>query len=86
MPPFAPTVPCETQDVPDLDTIPGEPPPAIKVNHATPEYQKESQRALAETVTWLREQIKREGLDDQLRVTPEPLTRAQLQMLEQAGR
>jgi virulence factor Mce-like protein len=85
MPPFAPTVPCETQQPPDLNTIPAAPPTPIKVNHSTPAYLKESQIGLAKTVSWLRQLIRRQGLDGQLRVTRESLTRGQLGLLRQAG-
>jgi hypothetical protein len=85
MPPFAPTVPCETQERPDLNTIPAAPPTPIKVNHSTPAYLKESQAGLAQMVSWLRDLIRRQGLDGQLRVTSTPLTQAQLGLLRKAG-
>jgi virulence factor Mce-like protein len=86
MPPFAPAVPCETQERPDINTNPGAPPTAIKVNHSTPAYAEESRKALAKTVDRLRDMIGAQGLEDQLRVSPKPLTRGQLGLLGRTGR
>jgi phospholipid/cholesterol/gamma-HCH transport system substrate-binding protein len=72
-PPLRPDVPCETQEPPDLRTIPADPPKAIKVNRDTPEYRERAAEALDRSVAWLTGQLEREGLDGILRVTKEPV-------------
>jgi virulence factor Mce-like protein len=71
-PPLRPDVPCETQEPPDLRTVVGDPPRAIKVNRDTPEYRERAAKALDRSVQWLTGQLEREGLDGILRVTKEP--------------
>jgi virulence factor Mce-like protein len=58
-PPLEPNVPCETQQKPNLATVPQGPPAATKVNTASPAYQarytKAKQTALIEMVENFRE-------------------------------
>ena len=81
-PPLEKDVPCETQQPPDLRTIPGEAPTAIKVNaNSVPADVRSAQQKLA--VDWLRDQIEMRGMKD-LKVTDEILKPSQVQQLERA--
>ena len=71
-------MPCETQQTPDLRTIPGPPPQQIQ-SHATP---AEYEHAKEVAVKWLREQVKREGYTRKLSVRSAPLTLGELQTLQ----
>lgn len=75
LPPLEKDVPCETQDAPDLRTVPGDPPAAIKVNHASKAALARTEQATKRMVSWLRGQLKRDGLSRRYRVTTKPLTR-----------
>ena len=55
-PPLRPDVPCETQDVPDLRTIPGPAPEGYTL--ATPPKQA-AQDTLQKTVDWLRKELEK---------------------------
>ncbi len=78
MPPLRPEVPCETQEAPNLRTVPGSPPPAIKVDHSSKAAVERAEKATRRSVDWLRRQLRREGLDERFRVTLEPLKRSEL--------
>ena len=77
-PVFRPNVPCETQQTPDLRTIPGPPPQQVQ-SHATP---AEYEHAKEVAVKWLREQVKREGYAGKLSVRSAPFTLGELQTLQ----
>jgi len=77
MPPLRPDVPCETQQTPDLRTIPGPPPQQVQSSATPVEYE----RAKDIAVKWLRAQVKREGYEGLLKVRSEPLTSGELQSL-----
>jgi virulence factor Mce-like protein len=76
-PPLEPNVPCETQQRPDLRTIPGPPPTRVDTSLDPVRYAK----AKAAAVDWLRERVKAEGLADMLKVTSTPLSSGQLPAL-----
>jgi hypothetical protein len=76
-PPLRPEVPCETQQRPDLRTIPGLPPTQVKTSLDPARYAK----AKAAAVDWLRGRVKAEGLGDTLDVTSTPLDAGQLPAL-----
>ncbi len=61
-PPIKPRVPCETQEAPNLDSIPGAPPPQRRIDVSTPAYQARYELAKSRAVDWLRKQLKVEGL------------------------
>ena len=82
--PLRPDVPCETQEKPDLRTVPGAAPPAIKVNHSSTAAKARSREALDRSLDWLRGQLRAEGLSKKLRVSSEPLTRALLPKVDGA--
>jgi phospholipid/cholesterol/gamma-HCH transport system substrate-binding protein len=75
-PPLRPEVPCETQQAPDLRTIPGPPPPGRKVSTSGPDYAARYAKAQDAAVTWLKGSIKREGLANELKVDATPITSA----------
>jgi phospholipid/cholesterol/gamma-HCH transport system substrate-binding protein len=77
-PPLEPNVPCETQERADLGTVPGAPPQPLRVGLETAAARKRAARAQKVAIDWLRDRVKYEGLDDELRVTPDPITRADL--------
>jgi phospholipid/cholesterol/gamma-HCH transport system substrate-binding protein len=70
-PPLRPDVPCETQQPPDLRTRigPGEEVVAEGLPR-TRAARKRYERDKATAIDWLRGQLKREGLDDEYRVSP----------------
>ena len=78
LPPLRPDAPCETQQPPDLNTIPGPPPQQVQAK-ADPER---ALRAKKVAVDWLRDQVKREGYTGQLKVRSAPLTSAELGELQ----
>lgn len=77
--PLRSDVACETQEPPDLRTIAG-PPPAgqFKIAEAPAGLLAKGQ---AEAVKWLRNQVKREGLGDQLKVVGDALDASQVRKL-----
>jgi virulence factor Mce-like protein len=82
--PLRPDVPCETQQAPDLRSIPAPAPEGHRVSipaSAMGEYQKIIDKAASA----LRRDIKQQGLSDQLRVSTEPVTRAALDALARGG-
>jgi virulence factor Mce-like protein len=80
-PPLRPDVPCETQAPPDLRSRPSPAPPAIKIDNTSPAAKALELRAQTAAEKWLRGQLKREGLSGQLKVSSEPLTRADLPLV-----
>ena len=68
-PPLEPTVPCETQEPPDLRTRVGAGEPTVA--RGLPKSraaQRRFRRARLRAFRWLQDQLKREGLDDSLRL------------------
>jgi len=75
-----PDVPCETQQPPNLNTIVA-PPPAGGRAHVPASRQTALARYQARAVAWLRKAVRRQGLQDVVKVSSKPLTRAQLPLL-----
>jgi hypothetical protein len=67
-PPINGTVPCETQQAPDLRTNPAAPPPQHSVNTSAPAFQTRYALARGKAVDWLRKQLKAEDLANVLKV------------------
>lgn len=82
-PPLNGSVPCETQETPDLRTNPAPPPPQHTVNTNSAAFDARYVKARAEAVKWLTKQLKVEGLDDLLSVASDDLTP---QMLSKLGK
>jgi ABC-type transporter Mla subunit MlaD len=78
-PPLRPDVVCETQERPDLAAGVQVPPPTRRINQNAPGAAARSAAAQARAVDWLRDQVKREGLD--LKVSETPLRAAQIPAL-----
>ena len=71
MPPLRPDVPCETQQPPDLRTQVG--PGEREVSRGLPKTaaaRKRYERSKRTAVKWVERQLKRRGLDRQLKVSP----------------
>ena len=62
-PPLRPEVPCETQEPPDLNTVPGDPPPAQKVDTGTAAYKNRYEKAKRVAILALQEDLERRGSD-----------------------
>ena len=60
-PPLRPDVPCETQQVANLETTPGAPPQATRINTSSPTYQARYAKARQTAIDWLRSQLAAEG-------------------------
>lgn len=71
--PLRPDVPCETQEPPDLRTIPDSPPEGFRVDQNSPEARAMRELSHAEVVPWARKLLRRAGLDDRLAVSDEVL-------------
>ena len=80
-----PDVPCETQQQPDLRTVPGVAPegrPISIPSGAMADYQRIVDKAAA----GLRRDLSREGLDSKFKVSTEPVTRSALEAVGRAIR
>jgi virulence factor Mce-like protein len=62
-PPLRPDVACETQQPPNLETVPGSAPPATQVDTSSPAYQDRYAKAQAVAIDWLRRDLKATGSD-----------------------
>lgn len=81
--PLRPTVPCETQQPPDLRTIPGELPSSpITTAVAGPAYDTELAKAQQTAVDWLRQQINQDGLSGMLAVSNTAISASDLSKLK----
>jgi len=67
VPPLRDDVACETQQPPDLRTKVGPVPTAVRVNHDAPGAAAARAKSKDEAITWLRRDIKRLGLDLEVR-------------------
>jgi phospholipid/cholesterol/gamma-HCH transport system substrate-binding protein len=74
-PPLDATKPCEVQQTPDLRSQPGAPPEQHQVDTSTDAFQKRYAMARGKAVDWLKDQLKAEGLDKQLKVSDEDATK-----------
>ena len=74
--PLRPNVPCETQQQPDLRSTPLPPPPGRKVSTSGPAYTERYAKAQDAGVKWMQSTIKRQGLENVLKVDPTPITSA----------
>jgi hypothetical protein len=76
--PLRPGVPCETQQAPDLRSIPGAAPEGHRVT-VPAAAQANYQKIIDQAAEGLRRDIRRQGLGDQLKVSTEPVTKQQLE-------
>ena len=84
-PPLRRGVACETQESPDLRSKPGAPPPQQKVDTNSPEFQARYAKARENAVEWLKDQIKAEGLTDELSVVEEEATKELIDKVAEAA-
>jgi phospholipid/cholesterol/gamma-HCH transport system substrate-binding protein len=73
-PPLNRSVPCETQQAPNLATEPGAAPPQRTIDVTSAAYQARYALAKSKAVTWLRKQLKLEGLEKQFSVIDKDVT------------
>ncbi|HEY3020709.1 MAG TPA: hypothetical protein VGJ32_10970, partial [Solirubrobacteraceae bacterium] len=87
-PPLRPDVPCETQQQPDLRTTPLPPPAGGRrvQPSSSPEAVAYREKAMDAAVKWLRHQIDKQGLSDELRVDSTPLRSGRLSHLSGLGK
>jgi hypothetical protein len=85
-PPLNPNVRCQTQQPPDLHSDPGPPPQQRQLDTSSPAYKTAMAKARADAITWLRDTIKREGLQNSLKVSDQDLTTSLLSQLKGAGK
>ena len=72
-PPYQPTVPCETQQPPDLRTRVQAPPPGIRIAQNAPGVAARRAAAQKAAMDWMRDQLKATGLDRSLTLSDQPL-------------
>jgi virulence factor Mce-like protein len=82
-PAYRTDVPCETQEPPDLRTVPGVPPPQKQIDTNNPAYKARLAKAQENFNDWLTKQLKAEGLSDELKVTDKV---ADLQLVKSLGK
>jgi phospholipid/cholesterol/gamma-HCH transport system substrate-binding protein len=80
-PAYRPEVPCETQEQPDLRSIPAAPPQGRKIDQNAPGAAERRAKAQADALDWMREEIKRTGWDSAVKLSDEPLTRSQIDLV-----
>ena len=79
-------IPCETQAVPDLRSNAGPPPVQRQIDVTNPAYVKRLAKDKAAAVEWLKDQLKAEGLADELKVVDEDVTKSLLDRVAAATR
>jgi hypothetical protein len=85
-PPLNSSVPCETQQPPNLASRPGAPPAQKKLDVTSPKYQARYALAKERAVKWMRKQLVREGLDKTFSVVDEDVTPQLVQRMADAVR
>ena len=80
-PPLNADAPCELQETPDLETVPGVPPPQRRVDITTPEFRSRYAKAKDRAVDWLQRAIRLEGLDKKIDVLDTEATLGQIEAL-----
>lgn len=78
LPPFAPNVPCETQEPPDLRTRPGAPPAAIKINQHAPGAAERRLEARRAAQSWMAQELQRSPLGEAFTLSNELLRSDQI--------
>jgi phospholipid/cholesterol/gamma-HCH transport system substrate-binding protein len=73
-PPINGSVPCETQQPPDLRTNPGAPPPQHSVDTSSPAFKARYALARGKAITWLRKQLEDQNLENVLKVVTSDAT------------
>src|SRR5215212_6047299 len=84
-PPLDENVPCETQQTPDLRSIPGQPPKQSKVDTSSQPFKDRWAKVRQYGIDLMKLSLKREGLADKFQVSTKDLTLGQLKKLGTAG-
>jgi phospholipid/cholesterol/gamma-HCH transport system substrate-binding protein len=84
-PPLNGKVRCQSQQPPDLHSIPGAPPEQHQLDTKSPAYQARLAKARTKAIDWLRNTVKSEGLTDKLKVSAKDVTSGQIQSLAKGG-
>jgi phospholipid/cholesterol/gamma-HCH transport system substrate-binding protein len=74
-PPLNATVPCETQEHPDLRSQPGDPPEQKRIDTSSQAFQDRLALARGRAIKWLEKQIKVEDLAGELKVGDKDATK-----------
>ena len=85
-PPLNGKVACETQQAPDLRTIPGDPPPQRQINTNSSAFQARYALARGKAINWLTKQLKIEGLQDVIDVATQDVTPQLVDKIAKAGK
>jgi phospholipid/cholesterol/gamma-HCH transport system substrate-binding protein len=80
-PPYREDVPCETQDAPDVQSKPAAAPEGRRIGRSGERYEKRYTRAQSRALTWLRRQLKVEGLNKTLRVVSDAVDKSDLRVI-----
>jgi virulence factor Mce-like protein len=84
-PPLDGSVPCETQEPPDLRSTPADPPPQRTVDTSTAAFKTRYDMARGKAIGWLTKQLKVEGLQDVLKVATSDATPQLIDKIAKAG-
>jgi phospholipid/cholesterol/gamma-HCH transport system substrate-binding protein len=85
-PPLNENVPCETQQTPDLRSIPGQPPKQSKVDTSSQLFKDRWAKVRQYGIDLMKLSLKREGLADKFKVSTKDLTLDQLKKLGEVGK
>jgi phospholipid/cholesterol/gamma-HCH transport system substrate-binding protein len=85
-PPLNENVPCETQQTPDLRSIPGQPPKQSKVDTSSQLFKDRWAKVRQYGIDLMKLSLKREGLADKFKVSTKDLTLGQLKKLGKGGK
>src|SRR3954451_3011263 len=85
-PPLNESVPCETQQTPDLRSIPGQPPKQSKVDTSSQLFKDRWAKVRQYGIDLMKLSLEREGLADKFKVSTKDLTLDQLKKLGKAGK
>ena len=85
-PPLREDVPCETQQTPDLRSKPGAPPPQRKADTSSQLFKDRWAKVRQYGIDLMKQQLKREGLADKLKVSDKDITLDGIKKLGKAGK
>ena len=82
-PAYRPDVPCETQETPDLRSIPAAPPQQLRINQNAPGAAERRAEVEANLLKWMKRELKRSPLGNSFEVSDEPLKAGELGAVKQ---
>jgi virulence factor Mce-like protein len=83
-PPYRPDVPCETQELPDMRTRVQAPPQQVRINQHAPGADARRARVQASLKDWMRDELKRSGLDKRYTLSDQPLKASEIPAVAKA--